>query len=96
MALSPGRTRDLLARECHFPSEHDAVIEAVGDVSVTSPNGDDTDVETVLQRSDTARFETVDELHCTLMANLGAEHVGRQRYDDRSSSSPRHGDEVSF
>jgi hypothetical protein len=95
MSPTPSATRELFARECSFPTERDAVIDTVGDVVIASPNGDPTDVETVLERSEETNYGSVGELHSTVMANLGEGHVGRKRYDDRSSARRREA-ELSF
>jgi hypothetical protein len=89
MALKPSRTRELFARECSFPSDREAVVETVGNVAIESPNGGETELETVLDRSDETAYESVEELHNTVMANLGDDHVGRKCYDDRSHTSVR-------
>jgi len=95
MALSPSETRDLFRQACQFPTDHETVVEAVGDVAITSENGGNTDVETVLERSDATTYGSVAELHETVMANLTDEHIGRKYYDDRSSATVRE-TEVSF
>ena len=95
MSPSPSDTRELFARECSFPTEREAVIDAVGDVVIASPNGDPTDLETVLERSEETSYGSVGELHSTVMANLGEGHVGRKHYDDRSSAR-RQETELSF
>jgi len=89
MALRPSETRELFARKCSFPIDRDAVVEAVGNVAIASPNGDGTDIEAVLSRSDEAEYASVGELHDTVMANLGDDHIGRKHYDDRSSTMTR-------
>jgi len=86
MALKPAETRELFARECSFPIDRDAVIERLGDVAIESPNGDGSDLATVLARSSDSSYGSAEELFTTLMGNLGDEHVGRKHYDDRSST----------
>lgn len=95
MEYQPSATRDVFARACSFPADHAAVIDAAGDVAIACPNGETVTVETVLDRTDEDRYETLDALHSTLMANLSDDHVGRKHYDDRSSN-PQHDDELSF
>lgn len=69
--------------------DRDAVIETVGNVAIESPNGDKSELETVLTRSDETVYASVEELHSTMMANLGDDHVGRKYYDDRSRTRGR-------
>lgn len=95
MALKLSETRERLDRECSFPIERDAVIDAVGDVAIQSPNGDESDLETVLTRSGETTYASVDDLHNSLLGNLGDDHVGRKYYDDRSST-PAQETELSF
>jgi hypothetical protein len=95
MSLSPSDTRELFARECSFPTDRGAVTESVGEVDIAAPNGAPVAVETVLERSEETEFETVAELHSTVLANLDDDHVGRKHYDDRSSN-PERGTELSF
>jgi hypothetical protein len=89
MILRPSETRELFARQCSFPTEQDAVVDAVGEVGVRSPNGDTTDIRSVLERSSASTFASATELHDTVMANLPADHVGRRRYDDRARTAHR-------
>lgn len=86
MTLTPSDTRELFARECDFPTDRRSVIEAVGDHAITAPTGDETNVETVLDRSEESTYASVSELHSTVMGNLPDDYVGRKFYDDRSSS----------
>jgi len=86
MALKPAETRELFARECSFPVDRTAVIERLGDVAIESPNGDGTDLATVLGRCSDRSYVSVEELFTTLMGNLDDEHVGRKYYDDRSNT----------
>lgn len=95
MPLRPSQTRELFDRECGFPTERDAVIERVGDAAIASPDGEPVSVETVLRRSEQARYASAADLHDTLMANLDDDHVGRTDYDDRSGN-PRRETHVSF
>lgn len=95
MALKPAETHELFARECSFPMDRDAVIDRLGDVAIESPNGDGTDLATVLARSSDRSYVSAEELFTTLMGNLGDEHVGRKFYDDRSSTA-NDGTELSF
>lgn len=90
MPLRPSNTRELFARQCRFPTDRAAVVDAVGDVQISSPDGEPTDVRTVLERSSTTTYASVAELHSTVMANLPGDHVGRKRYDDRSRTRVRH------
>lgn len=89
MILRPSETRELFARQCNFPAGQDTVVDAVGEVGVRSPNGDTTEIRSVLERSSTTTFASVAELHSTVMANLPADHVGRRRYDDRARTARR-------
>lgn len=89
MALRPSKTHELFARECSFPIDRESVIDTVGDVAITSPHGEHTDVERVLEWSDETTFTSVTELHTTVMANLPDEYIGRKYYDDRSATTPQ-------
>jgi hypothetical protein len=89
MILRPSETRELFARQCSFPTGQSDVVDAVGEVGVRSPNGDTTDIRSVLERSSTSTFASAAELHNTVMMNLSGDHVGRKRYDDRSRTPAR-------
>jgi hypothetical protein len=95
MPVRPSETRELFDRECRFPTERAAVIDRVGEATIASPGGEPVTVETVLTRSDQTQFASAADLHDTLMANLGGDHVGRRNYDDRSPNPGRDAD-VSF
>ncbi|MFB6074592.1 MAG: hypothetical protein ABEJ89_06235 [Haloarculaceae archaeon] len=95
MPFDPSETRDLFERECQFPAEHADVVASVGDADIGVPAGEAVAVQTVLERSDQERYESLSALHNTIMANLGEAHIGRKAYDDRSPN-PRREDEVSF
>ncbi|MFB6161587.1 MAG: hypothetical protein ABEJ61_10505 [Haloferacaceae archaeon] len=95
MALTRSDARELFASECSFPARREAVVEAVGDAEVAAPNGEAVAVATVLERSEERRYESATELHSTLLANLDEDHVGRKRYDDRSTD-PARTENVSF
>lgn len=86
MSLSPSDTREAFVRECSFPTDRESVIESVGNLAIASPNGEDIDVETVLERSEETTFVSARELHSTIMGNLPDDYVGRKNYDDRSST----------
>ncbi|WP_276274168.1 hypothetical protein [Haloarcula litorea] len=86
MALQPAEARELFAQECSFPMDREAIIEAVGNVAIESPNGEASDFETVLTRGDETAYASVTELHSTVMANLEDDHIGRKHYDDRSDT----------
>ena len=95
MELRPSATRDVFARECTFPADQEAVVEAAGDVVVACPNGESVTVETVLDRTDQERYETVEALHGAVLGNLDGDYVGRKGYDDRSPN-PQRDEELSF
>ncbi|QKY19122.1 hypothetical protein B4589_001540 [Halolamina sp. CBA1230] len=95
MALKPAETRELFDRECSFPINRDAVLERVGNLAIESPNGEDSELEVVLSRSSDTTYTSAEELHNTLMGNLGDDHVGRKYYDDRSNTNT-HDTELSF
>lgn len=95
MPLSPSDTRAVFARECRFPAERSDVAEAVGDVAIDAPMGEPVHVRTILELSDVTVYDSADELHNTVMANLDADHVGRRYYDDRSPNHARD-DTLSF
>jgi len=95
MALKLSETRDRFDRECSFPTDRDAVIATVGDVAIQSPNGDASDLETVLTRSGETTYASADGLFNAVLGNLGDDHIGRKYYDDRSST-PAQDTELSF
>lgn len=95
MAQELNEVREQFARECSFPMDRDAVMETVGDVAIESPNGEDSELEAVLTRSGETTYASVDDLHNTVLGNLGDDHVGRKYYDDRSST-PAQDTELSF
>ncbi|MFB6069446.1 MAG: hypothetical protein ABEJ76_00370 [Halanaeroarchaeum sp.] len=95
MPHSPAEARDVIERACRFPADHEEVVESLEDESIRSPKGEPVPVESVLAVSDERRYESADDLHGTLLANLTEEHVGRKGYDDRAPNPGRDRD-VSF
>lgn len=95
MALDLSDARELFDRECSFPAERSEVIDAVGDRTIEPPSGTPVTAEEVIARSDMNRFESLSELHETLLTYLDDDHIGRKHYDDRSTD-PTGRDEVSF
>ena len=91
-------TRDLFARELEFPASRDAVIETVGSTELSPPDGENTTIRTVIERSDAGEFGSADDLYDTLMSLVGAQFVGRRYYDDRGGMPKDDDDEseVSF
>lgn len=89
MPMRPAAAHDLFEQECSFPADRATVVEAVGETAIAAPGGERTQIATVLEWADETRYASVDDLYCTLMANLPDEHIGRKHYDDRSSTHPR-------
>lgn len=95
MALPPAETLELFDEACTFPADEEAVVEAVGDVTIEAQNGDSTAVATLLERSEETSYASARALHSTVLSNLPDEHVGRKHYDDRSTTRQRES-ELSF
>lgn len=95
MPHSPSDARDVIDRKCTFPAEHDEVVEALDGEHIRSPHGEPVPMATVIAVGEDDRYESADDLHSVVLANLGEEHVGRKEYDDRA---PNHGrdDHLSF
>lgn len=89
-------TRDLFGRELNFPVERTAVVEKIGDVELESPRGTSETIAEVLSRTETDEFTSADDLFDTLMTFVGGDHIGRQRYDDRGTTTAEREEEVSF
>lgn len=89
-------TRDLFSRELTFPVERTRVVETIGDVELESPRGTTETIEEVLERTETDEFDSADDLFDTLMTFVGGDHIGRQRYDDRGTTTTDREEEVSF
>ncbi|MDY7081356.1 MAG: hypothetical protein SXQ77_02860 [Halobacteria archaeon] len=80
-------TRDLFATKVDFPVTNDEVVDAVGDVVLETPYGEETEsIKEVLERDATVEYGSVDELYDTLIGNVGEGHVGRKNYDDRGAN----------
>ena len=90
-------TRDLFARKLEFPVPRETVVETVGSTELTPPDGENTTIQSVIERSEVEEFASADDLYDTLMSRVGAQFVGRRYYDDRGSM-PKQDDEseVSF
>lgn len=76
--------RDLLDQACDYPIEHEALVEAVGDVTIDAPADGSETVDAVLDRAGKTRYRSADDAYQTLLACVGETYVGRKHYDDRS------------
>jgi hypothetical protein len=85
-------TRDLFVRELTFPTSHQAVVEAIGEVELQAPTGQTETVEEILDRTTSEQYRNADELYDALMTFVSDEFIGRKFYDDRGSM-PKDGDE---
>ncbi|SHH24166.1 DUF5789 family protein [Halobaculum gomorrense] len=79
-----------------FPVDRETVDDRVGDVRLEAPNGEDTTVGAVLERTETTEFASPGELHDTVAGLVDDAFVGRKRYDDRGNGGERRDDEQSF
>jgi hypothetical protein len=95
MAIRPSETYELVSDACSFPTERDAVVDRVGETTLTSPNGESVTLESVLARSQETRYDSARHLHTTVLSYLDDDYVGRKAYDDRSRNPGRDAD-VSF
>lgn len=89
-------TREAFAERLTFPIDRETVIERVGDVTLQAPNGEDTTVAAVLDRSDETTYESAEELHDTLFGLVGDAFIGRKYYDDRGDQTGISTDQESF
>ena len=89
-------TRDQFTSEFRFPVEHDAVIDAVGDIELDAPYGEPESIADVLSRDDQPTYESADELYDALLTYVGDAYIGRKFYDDRGSNTEIDSEEVSF
>lgn len=81
-------TLQLFEQAFEFPAGHDTVVDRLGDVELTSPDGETTTVEDVLERTDETTYRSPDGLYTSLVRNLEDGFVGRKYYDDRSGTGP--------
>ncbi|QZP38482.1 DUF5789 family protein [Halobaculum magnesiiphilum] len=89
-------TREAFADRLTFPIDRETVIERVGDVTLDAPNGENTTVAAVLDRSDPTTYESVEELHDTLVGLVDDAFIGRKYYDDRGDQTGIPTDQESF
>lgn len=76
----PGALED---RDLDYPLSCDAAIDAVGDVTLESPEGTEETVAQALSRETPETFHSAQELYEAVAANVDEDFVGRQEYDDR-------------
>jgi len=89
-------TRDVIVNRLDFPVGCEEAMEELGDVSIESPQGEEEKLSDVIGRCGEREFESADELYDSIVGSVGAEHVGRQGYDDRGPNIGEEGEEVSF
>jgi len=81
-------THQLFDQACTFPAEHEAIVEQLGDVTLTTPADESYTVKEILEVTDETTYRSVDDLYATLLGNLDEEFVGLKYYDDRSGPAP--------
>ncbi len=79
-------TYDPFATAFDYPIDRNEVIEAAGDTDIEAPTGAPDSVATVLERTETRTFRSPQELHETILCNLGEQYIGRKNYDDRGTN----------
>lgn len=89
-------TRDVIVNRLSFPVECEDAMDELDDVAIESPQGDEEKLSKVIGRCGEREFESADELYDSIVGSVGAEHVGRQGYDDRGPNLGDEGEEVSF
>lgn len=80
MRLSEARAE--FERRLSYPVDRETVIGSVGDETLEAPDGEDTTVASVLERTDVDEFESAAELHDTLVTFVDQGSVGREYYGD--------------
>ncbi|CCQ32469.1 hypothetical protein HLRTI_002372 [Halorhabdus tiamatea SARL4B] len=80
-------TRQLFEQTFEFPTEHETVVEQLGDVELTSPVGDVVTIRSILERTNEASYESADGLYTTLLGGLEDGFIGRKYYDDRGGTA---------
>jgi hypothetical protein len=93
--MRPTESQQLFTQAFTYPVSYEQVVEAVGDVELTAPSGDDETIGDSLARAGATEFESSDELYETTMAFLSDDYIGRKRYDDRGGT-PAYDEPVSF
>lgn len=78
----------LFEQACDFPTEHETVVTQLGEVVLTTPGGESSTVEEILERTDETGYQSADDLYASLLGNLDEDFVGVKYYDDRSGSTP--------
>lgn len=90
-------TRDLFARELHFPASADDVEDRIGETELDAPTGKTETIEEIIRRSSEEEFRSADELYDTLITFVSDAFIGRKYYDGRGHSSQEtEEEEVSF
>lgn len=87
-------TRDRFRQQLSFPTDYETVLDQFGDEELEAPTGDTERIGDVLERTETGRYGSADELYDDLVGSVGDPFVGRKFYDDRGSIPDD--DEVSF
>lgn len=93
-------TLQLFEQAFEFPAEHGTVVEQLGTVELSSPEGETVTVKSVLERTNETTYATSNDLYISLIGNLEDGFIGRKFYDDRAGSRTGvesvRGDDVSF
>ncbi len=92
-------TQKLFEDSFDFPVARETVVEEVGDMTLSTPEGSDIPIAEILELTNDESYDTPGELQRTLIGNLEEEFIGRKFYDDRAGQpeqTNRTGDEVSL
>lgn len=76
-------TLQLFDQAFEFPTDHETVVEQLGDVELAAPTGDVVTVSTILDRIEVDTYQSSDDLYTTLLGGLEDGFIGRKYYDDR-------------
>ncbi|MFB6087099.1 MAG: hypothetical protein ABEJ85_01150 [Haloarculaceae archaeon] len=78
--------RTHLEQECHFPVDHETLVEEIGGITIEAPRAEPETVETVLNRTEETTYQSVDDVYATLVGTVDDAYIGRKFYDDRGGA----------
>lgn len=92
--MKVNEVHEKLKEDVETPVTRDDLVDQCRGIEIDCPTGEPTPLNDLLDRDGAATYDSLQEIHETLMGNLGESHVGRKYYDDRG---PNYGtEEVSF
>lgn len=77
-------TLQLFEQAFDFPADRETVVTQLGEVELSTPEGDVVTLGDILNRTDEPEYHSPDELYTSLMGNLEDGFIGRKYYDDRA------------